>query len=178
MKNAVLMIAAILFYSAPSFSQTSETSTEGTYVNMKRPHFGITAGLSTPEGSFDSAAELGVNFGYQPVVPFGIGASIATVRNSASDGGQDLERTNVLARATYNLGPETPMFRHAWFGLALGMAVADDGTYAALAPVAGFDFPIQRYSTSFLSLGAEAQYLIVDDQNDNFALSGALKYWY
>lgn len=70
------------------------------------------------------------------------------------------------------------MFRHAWFGLALGMAVADDGTYAALAPVAGFDFPIQRYSTSFLSLGAEAQYLIVDDQNDNFALSGALKYWY
>lgn len=185
MKNSLTILILVLsvVVGAHTFAQSSKASVEGENAlsNMKRPHFGVTLGVSEPEGSYDSSGEIGVNFGYQPYVPFGFGASLSSVRNlPQEDREPDIERTTLLARGTYNFGGELPVIRHTWIGAALGPVFSDDGTDFAIAPIAGFDIPInQTESKNYVSLGADAQYLIVNnDQPDSLTVSGVVKFWY
>ena len=185
MKNTttILISSLLMIIGAQVFAQSSATKIEEDHAlfSMKRPHFGVTLGVSEPEGRYDSSGEVGVNFGYQPFVPFGFGASLSTVRNLPQENrGPDIERTTVLARGTYNFGGETPVIRHSWLGVAMGPVFSDDGTDFALAPIAGFDIPInQAQAKTYVSLGADARYLIVNnDQPDSLTVSGVVKFWY
>jgi hypothetical protein len=187
MKNKIALFSALAGSLICSFSMaqrpTAETSTtrmESDYYGLQRPHIGVTAGVSTPEGNYDSAGEIGMNFGYQPFVPLGLGASISTVRNAPRDNRQDIERTAVLGRGTYNFGGSNLLIKHSWMGFGLGPVFSDDGTDFAAAPIIGFDIPVnQDLAKSYFSLGAEAKYLVVsNNQPDNFTLNGAIKFWY
>lgn len=180
---AIFLGVLSVFVGGNAISQTSQSFSESgnAFSNLDRPHFGVNLGVSEPEGSYDSSGELGVNFGYQLFVPIGLGASVSTVRNLPQDDrGPDIERTTVLARGTFNFGGELPVIRHSWVGLAMGPVFSDDGTDFALAPIAGFDIPIQQVeSKKYISLGLDAQYLIVNnDQPDSMTVSGAVKYWF
>ena len=185
MKYSMALVLCVLsvFVGTYAIGQTSQATLENknAFSNLDRPHFGVTLGVSEPEGSYDSSGELGINFGYQVFVPIGIGASVSTVRNLPQDDrGPDIERTTFLARGTFNFGGELPVIRHSWFGLAMGPVFSDDGTDFALAPIAGFDIPINQVeSKNYISLGIDAQYLIVNnDQPDSLNVSGAVKYWF
>ncbi len=145
-----------------------------------RPHIGVTAGIANPEGSYDTAPEFGLDIGFQPYIPFGVGAMITTSRNSARNGAHDLERTSVLARGSYNFGGSTPIIKHSWVGVAVGPVFRHDGTDLGVAPMLGFDIPLREGFGRYLSLGADAKYLTIanDNEADAFSLNGVVKYWF
>ena len=72
------------------------------------------------------------------------------------------------------------MIKHSWVGVAAGPVFANDGTDFAAAPIVGFDIPVHSELTgSYISLGAEAQYLVVNnEQPDSLTVNGAVKFWY
>lgn len=146
-----------------------------------RPHVGLVAGVADPEGSFKSTAEYGVDVGYQPYIPYGLGAEI-THSSTRSDSDELLERTNVLIKATYNFGGTTPVIKDSYIGLATGPVFKNDGTDIAIAPLIGFDIPLKdesNHERNFFSLGAHAKYLVVSSSDpDGLSVSGVLKYWY
>lgn len=145
-----------------------------------KPHVGIMAGSKTPEGSqYDSAAELGVDVGFQPFIPFGVGAELTTANNEANDARDDLDRTTLLLRGTYNFGGNTPVIRDSFIGFAIGAVFKPDGTEAASAPMLGFDIPLKDSSRYYVSLGANAKYLITSgSEPDSLSVNGIVKYWY
>ncbi len=148
--------------------------------SQSHPHFGIKGGFSNPEGSYHSAPELGAEIGFQPYVPFGLGAVYTSSRNGSIGSGRDLERSSVLARATYNFGGDIPVIKESWVGLAGGPVFRADGTDFGYAPVIGFDIPLREESKlTFFSLGADAKYLTVrGDQASNLSVDANLKYWF
>jgi len=144
-----------------------------------RPHVGVIAGMASPEGSYYNAPLLGLNVGYQPYIPFSLGLSVTRSTNMIKGPGDDLERTTVLAQAAYNFGGSTEVVKNSWIGVAAGPVFRRDGTDTAIAPTLGFDIPIQQEADHDVTLGASAQYLIVNTgAPDTFNLNGVIKYWF
>lgn len=187
-KTFIAAVAVIFALNANAQTENSEQSVSSTFpepsaIETKsgyRPHIGITAGVANPEGSYDTAPEFGLDVGFQPYVPFGIGAMVTTSRNSAKNGAHDLERTTVLARGSYNFGGTTPIIKHSWVGVAMGPVFRHDGTDFGIAPMLGFDIPLREGPGKYLSLGADAKYLSVANESsaDAFSLNGVVKYWF
>jgi len=150
-----------------------------TYEELK-PHVGLVAGSATPEGHYDTGTEYGIEVGYQPYIPFGVGLQLTRMdADSSRSGGEDLERTAALFRGTYNFGGTTPFLRSTYLGLEAGLIFKSGSTSLASAPVVGFDIPLQPEAHRFVSLGANARYLIVEGgEPDAFSVNGAVKYWY
>lgn len=148
-----------------------------------KPHVGVTAGVSNPEGSYKSGAEYGVNFGFQPYVPFGLGMSLTFSKNQSKESDtRDLDRTSVLVRGSYNFGGNVLLVKNSYVGLATGPIINQDATYFGIAPLVGFDIPVREWSgkyLSYLSVGAEAKYMIVSsNESDGLTVNGVLKYWF
>lgn len=145
-----------------------------------QPHIGAKLGVANPEGSYDTASELGLDIGFQPYIPFGVGLAIAVSSNPSETSASDLERTSILARGTYNLGGSTVVLRDSWLGVAAGPVFRNDGTDLGVAPIVGFDIPVGRGDGRHFTLGADAKYLALvnSDESDSFTVSGALKYWF
>ncbi len=145
----------------------------------QRPHIGVIAGMASPEGSYYNAPLLGLNVGYQPYIPFSLGLSVTRSTNMIKGPGDDLERTTVLAQAAYNFGGNIDVVRNSWVGVAAGPIFRRDGTDTGIAPSLGFDIPIQQEADHDVTLGASAQYLIVNSgAPDTFNLNGVIKYWF
>lgn len=143
-----------------------------------RTHVGILAGIATPEGSYDSRGEYGLDIGYQPYIPIGLGL-IAAYHETEAGPGTNLRQTDLLAKVTYNLGGTIPVIKDSYFGLGLGAVFKQDATNIASAPLLGFDIPLKEEGHSYLSLGASAKYVIVSGNDpDTLSVNGVLKYWY
>ena len=146
-----------------------------------RPHIGLIAGVASPEGSFKSAAEYGIDAGYQPYVPFGLGAEITHSR-TRSDVDELLDRTTLLIKGTYNFGGTTPVIKDSFVGLGVGGIAKNDGTDFAVAPLVGFDIPLEAEKSkerNMMSLGASAKYTFVSSSDPNgLSVNAVLKYWY
>ncbi len=142
-----------------------------------KPHIGILAGAAIPEGSGNSSAELGLDIGYQPYVPFGLGAEY--VHSRFDDGVTTADRNTLWVKATYNFGGEIEILRYSYMGVGVGAVFADSDTAIAGAPILGFDIPLQLSQDEKISLGANAKYAIVgDNQTDATSINGVVKYWY
>lgn len=137
-------------------------------------HMGLTAGVSSPRGDAESSPEFGINVGFQPYVPFGLGAEVITAELDDSN----IQRTSVLARGTYNFGGDIPVLRSSYLGVTAGPMFVDGKTELAVGPLAGFDIPLQNQTSNFLSLGLQAKYLWTTDTQDALSAGVALKYWY
>ena len=166
-------------------AQTSGSSTfpQATGVPATRsemkPHIGVLAGIAQPEGSYNAAAELGLDVGYQPSVPFGLGAELSHFESDASEGNEDLERTAILVKGTYHLAGTTPVIRDSYVGVGVGPVFTSDETAVQAAPLLGFDIPIERGSGRFFSVGANAKYAFISGSaSDALSVNGAVKYWY
>ncbi|MBC7711886.1 MAG: hypothetical protein H7177_01005 [Rhizobacter sp.] len=186
-----LVTLALLTSSVASYAQMSseeksnaQTRLEGTMpnpgpVNDKssyRIHMGLTAGVSNPNGDAASSPEYGINVGFQPYVPFGVGAELTTTELDNTN----LQRTNLLARGTYNFGGDIPVLRSSYIGVVTGPMFQSQGgnTEWSVGPTAGFDIPLQDKHSDFLSLGLTAKYLYTTNVQDSFSAGLALKYWY
>jgi len=141
-------------------------------------HMGLNLGFNTPEGSHDTTSNLGVEVGYQPYIPFGVGAELFTSQID-SDNNQDEQRTSLLARGTYNFGGEAPIVEYSWVGLSAGPVYADGVWEVGVAPQLGFDIPATKINGQDLTLGANAKFLVTStDSPDAFMANFAVKYWY
>ena len=189
MKNKFLSILAALTLSgltswSADFKQT-ETSTFPSprpisYSRERMPHIGLMVGSTQPEGRYDASPEFGIDIGYQPYLPFGVGleATFSELDSELTDAKQ--ERGMVLAKLTYNLGGDIVVIKDSYFGLGVGAVIEDNDTTLASAPVIGFDIPIRdRDDQASISLGANAKFLTVEgDEPDALSVNGVVKYWY
>lgn len=186
-----LLVLAVLTSSVTSYAQMSEreksrveNKLEGTLPEPKavedkneyKIHMGLQAGMSNPNGDIDSSPEYGINIGFQPYIPFGLGAEITTTEVDNTD----IQKTNLLARGTYNFGGDIPVLRSSYVGVLTGPMFHSGGgdTQWSVGPTAGFDIPLQDKSSDFLSLGLSAKYLYTTEVQDSFSAGLALKYWY
>lgn len=186
-----LLALAVLSASVASFAQMSDNEKERasaklegtlpepgavTDKSMYKIHMGLTAGMSNPNGDVDSSPEYGINVGFQPYIPFGLGAEVTTTEMDNSQ----LQRTNLLARGTYNFGGDIPVLKSTYVGVLTGPMFQNENqdTEWSVGPTAGFDIPLQDKTSDFLSLGLAAKYLYTTNVQDSFSAGVALKYWY
>ncbi|MES3038714.1 MAG: hypothetical protein V4736_12475 [Bdellovibrionota bacterium] len=181
------MIVTVVAQAQDDAGETTRTgSVNSTYPQPTRatpddwkPHFGLLAGISNPEGSYNTVGDVGLDFGFQPYIPFGLGAEVSTNNLDAKGDGEDVQQTTLLARGTYNFGGSNNLIKYSYIGLGIGSVFTSRDTKLAGAPMIGFDIPIQDTERNFLSLGAAAKYLIIDGgAPEQLALNGAVKYWY
>ncbi len=137
-------------------------------------HMGLTAGVNSPRGDAESSPEFGINVGFQPYIPFGLGAEVITAELDETN----IQRTSILARGTYNFGGDIPVLRSSYLGVTAGPMFVDGQTEWSAGPLAGFDIPLQNQTSNFLSLGLQAKYLWTTDTQDSLSAGLALKYWY
>jgi hypothetical protein len=184
-----LLTLVVLTSSLSAFAQMSEAEKnsarsrlEGTLPEPRaveekdqyRIHMGLTAGVNSPNGDAKSSAEYGINVGFQPYVPFGLGAEITTAELDNTD----IQRTSVLARGTYNFGGDIPVLKSSYVGIATGPMFVDSNVEWSVGPLIGFDIPLEQKTSNFISLGLQAKYLYTTDTQDSFSAGVALKYWY
>lgn len=149
-----------------------------------KPHVGLLLGLSNPEASFDTSMEYGLDIGFQPWTPIGVAFELSGLGSERMRGSEseDLNRTNLLVKGTYNLGGSTPVIRHSYLGLGLGAVIdasAYKGVHSGVAPLAGFDIPLADSRANYFSLGVGARYLFVSGPSpDSFTVAGLMKYWF
>ncbi len=186
-KNKFLGILTLIsLAAAPAWSyKQTETSTFPAPHAIRNsgeqvPHIGLMLGSTQPEGRFNSSAEVGIDVGFQPYVPFGLGleATYSQLNSTVNDGKN--ERGTVLAKATYNLGGSIPIIRDSYVGFGVGAVIAKDKSTLATAPMVGFDIPIRdKNDQASLSFGANAKFLTAEgSEPDAVSLSGVVKYWY
>ena len=145
---------------------------------QKVPHIGFLIGANNPEGGATSSTEMGIDVGYQPYIPFGVGLQVMNTKN-VSPSGENLDRTSVLARGTYNFGGTLPVIKESYVGLGLGPIFKESGTDMAYVPMIGFDIPLSKEYEQILSLGALAKYNIIDGSDQDAAsLDAVMKYWF
>ena len=186
-----IIALAVLTSSVATYAQMSksekanlENKLEGTLPEphsvanngMYKIHMGLMTGVTNPNGDAESSPEFGINVGFQPYVPFGVGAEVTTSELNNSN----VQKTNLLVRGTYNLGGNIPVLRSSYLGVLTGpMFQSEDGdTEFSVGPTVGFDIPLQEKANDYLSLGLSAKYLYTTDVQDSFAANLALKYWY
>ncbi|MBC7419194.1 MAG: hypothetical protein H7328_00565 [Bdellovibrio sp.] len=142
-----------------------------------KPHIGLLAGAAIPEGGGGTSAELGLDIGYQPYVPFGLGAEYVHTR--FDNGVATADRNTLWVKGTYNFGGDIEVFKNSYIGLAVGAVFDDSETAIAGAPIVGFDIPMTIAQNNDVSLGANAKYAIVGDGRvDALSINGVIKYWY
>ncbi len=71
-----------------------------TQMSQFKPSIGLLMGASQPESSGITSNEVAVDIGYQPYIPFGLGAEISHSRIDSGQGPDD--RNTILIKATYN----------------------------------------------------------------------------
>ncbi|MBC7427747.1 MAG: hypothetical protein H7336_03985 [Bacteriovorax sp.] len=186
-----LVTLALLTSSVVSYAQMSKAEKESAQSRLEgtlptpgavedksayRIHMGLTAGVSNPNGDAKSSPEYGLNVGFQPYVPFGLGSEITTTELDNTT----IQRTNLLVRGTYNFGGDIPVLKSSYVGLVTGpmFQSQNEGTEWSVGPVVGFDIPLQEKRSDFLSLGLSAKYLYTTNVQDAFSAGLALKYWY
>lgn len=142
-----------------------------------KPHFGVLLGASQPEGSGVTASEFGIDVGYQPFIPYSLAAELSYA--SIDDGTETKDRTTLWGKFSYNFGGDNDIIRYSYIGAGLGVVAKPDRTSLAIAPIVGFDIPIQVPELAGFSLGAAAKYAVVSDgEVDTLSLSAVAKYWY
>ncbi len=146
-------------------------------TNEWRPHVAVLVGAAQPEGSGVAASEFGIDVGYQPYIPYGLSAELNHSR--IDDGSQTKDRNTLWAKGTYNFGGDTMIIKDSYAGVGVGSVFKSDGTSLAIAPIVGFDIPMDVGERNFISLGASSRYAIVNDgEVDTLSLAAVVKYWY
>ena len=159
-----------------TFPEPRKSETMGEY----KPSVGITLGVASPESDRRSSANYGIEWGFQPIIPFSEGIELSGFASPAGGVNPTLTRTKLMYKAAYNFGGTIPVIKDSYAGFQLG-PVFDNirnklDVELGFAPMVGFDIPIGQ---SAYSLGANANYMFVGGpNNDAFALNGVAKYWF
>ena len=191
-RSATMLITAVMLFLVSIYARAQSGQTGTTFPkpattmsqDFAKPHVGLIAGVTNPEASFATRMEYGLDVGFQPWAPFGLGLEVTGLNSDRTLGAQpqDLNRTNILVKANYNLGGDIPVIRNSYVGLGLGAVIdasAYKGVHSGVAPLVGFDIPLTTASTNYFSLGAAAKYVFVSGPSpDSYTLNGMAKYWF
>lgn len=182
-------LAVLITTSAAAFSQAPVEKKEDpgpTFPQVKnvqnnqerRIHLGLNLGINSAEGRRGSTPELGLEMGFQPLIPFGLSLELSTSKFDGDDD-ESHRRTTLLGKGTYNFGGDTPVVRYSYLGLGTGPVFLNDGTELGVAPLLGFDIPLYGDTDQACSLGFMAKYLFVTGHKpDSLITSAAVKYWF
>lgn len=178
-----IFLAAISTYAADPASQSRGVFPEPARVTERseyKIHTGLLMGVQRVEGSdYDTAPVLGLDVGFQPYIPFGVGAELNYSKNNARYEGKDTERTVTLVKGSYNFGGDIPVISKSYVGLGAGTAFLGDGdTDFILAPLVGFDYPFSMSDAESMSAGLQLKYMQLSGTQDALTASAALKYWF
>ncbi len=191
-RSATFLMTAVMILLVSIYARAQTGRSDGTFPkaaetmnpNYAKPHVGIIAGITNPEASFATRMEYGLDVGFQPWSPFGLGLEVTGLNSDRTLGSQpqDLNRTNILLKGTYNMGGNIPVVRNSYVGLGLGAVIdssAYKGTHSGVAPILGFDIPLGSARENYFSLGAAAKYVFVSGPSpDSYTLNGMAKYWF
>lgn len=155
------LISTLAFADSKTFPKLRATYTRAEY----QPHAGLLVGISNPKEG-DTSTEFGLDVGYQPYIPFGVGFEITRTD----------DRSIILAKGSYNFGGEIPVIHQAFVGVAAGQ---DDSIFV-MGPLAGFDIPLSADDpNSQLTLGGTVKYLFSNnDDAQSLSINGNMKYWF
>lgn len=185
--SAVMVFMVMVFaFSWTTLAQEAGTTSSTFPAPMKaegkselKPHVGILMGMMDPSGRSAVSGDFGVDVGFQPYVPFGLGMELAGYR------AEDADRARLLVRGTYNFGGTIPVIRHSYVGAGIGATMGSDRTLLTSAPMVGFDIPVwdinpdAAMSGHLFTLGLHAKLLITEgSEPDAFAMNGVVKYWF
>ena len=145
--------------------------------NDYKPNMGLTAGINNTRNVSDTTGETGVNVGFQPLIPFGLGFELSTSRFDTEDD-QSYKRVTALGKATYNFGGDIPVLRDAYVGGAAGPVFLSGRTEFGAAPLVGFDIPLATKKRDYVSLGLNTRYLYVTDAPNSLITNAAVSYWF
>ncbi len=169
MKRATTLIMISLF-STFAFAENKESTTfpnlRATYTRAEyQPHAGLLVGITNPNEG-DTSTEFGLDVGYQPYIPFGLGAELLRTN----------DRSILLGKGSYNFGGIIPIIHTAFVGVAAGH---DDSVFV-MGPLAGFDIPLSEYDPgSQITLGGTAKYLFSGNADAQaLSVNGTMKYWF
>ncbi len=177
----------ICLLATTTFSAFAQEATVGTFPEPKKVttyeeqkiHMGLNLGVNNPSGGYDTSMGMGVDVGFQPYIPFGVGAEVFTTDMDENNVNNDDQRTALLARGTYNFGGEIPVLRNSYVGMAAGPVLTGETWDLGFAPLTGFDIPVADLNGSDLTLGANIKYIYTTSATaDAFMTSAAVKYWY
>ncbi|MES2803575.1 MAG: hypothetical protein V4654_13860 [Bdellovibrionota bacterium] len=191
MKNSLILcvLTATILITAPAFAAnetekgTSTLPAERDAVNVEeqKPSMGLMIGTFVPDDGNVATPNVGIDFMFQPRIPFGFGFEATHARPESTVTGERLEHTTVLAKAQYNFGGTIPVIRSSYVGIGAGAQFQESDTQFAAAPIVGFDIPL-RDEISHMSLGANAKYLYVEGNEDTdsnaTSINGVVKFWY
>lgn len=181
-KTLVIVASCALF----SFSAQAADEDRG-MLSMKKPnmftseykpHVGLLAGVTTPEGDSDGKTEIGIDIGYSPTKKaFRLGAEFSYARFIERN--DEIDRNTLMVKAVYGFETDAVFFRDSWVGLGAGAVFTDDDTVGVAAPMVGFDIPVTDTNREYLTLGANARYNFIEaGALDTMTVAGAVKYWY
>lgn len=184
-----LLTATILMAASSAFAaDANETSTLPAERDTKniaeaKPSIGLMLGTFVPDDGSVATTNVGIDFMFQPRIPFAFGMEATHAEPESTVTGKRLKHTSVLAKAQYNFGGTTPVIRSSYLGLGAGVQVQESATRFAAAPIVGFDILLANENeVSHMSLGANAKYLYVEGNEDvdsnAVSLNGVLKFWY
>lgn len=180
MNKIFIVFTAMMCVSAMASDITPELRAV-THEELYKPHLGVAAGWSQPEGSYQSSGVYSIEYGIQPYIPFSY--TIKGLFAEYIDGDTSFNRTSLILEGKYNFGGTIPLIKYSYVGLGLGPAwedgSVDDGLALAFYPQVGFDWPLKKWLGEPISLGMNANYLISSRSTaDTFNLTGVVKYWY
>jgi len=150
-------------------------------TGLYKPHLALMGGVSDPiENGYYVSDMMAIELGYQVMVPYGFGFEIST-QEFKNDDKPTISQTQFFLKNSYHFAGETPVIKHSYIGLGLGLVYEDERettVYGAIMPNVGFDIPLEGDYEN-LSLGANARYTAsASNRVDNFNLSGVVKFWY
>lgn len=151
-----------------------------------KAHLGVRAGGANPGSDFDNAFEYGVEYGFQPYIPYGLIFELSGYNSDNSGAGEDLNRSKLMVKGNYNFGGDIPVIKESYLGAGAGavMDTVDSTSYGrlGLSLQGGFDVPLTASGTlrsGSYSVGADLRYLFVSNSApDDFNVSGVMKYWF
>lgn len=181
---------AVSLFSIFSFAQSNSSGSStlpavrGPAIDDElKPHVGVLLGFSEPDGRGGAGGDYGIDIGFQPYVPFGLGLELSGSSNT------EVDQTRLLIRGTYNLGGTIPVVKNSYFGAGLGPVIGSTGdrdrVLLGLAPMIGFDIPVYHFTSlsdgrkDYMSLGLHAKYLILEGSDpDALSANAVAKYWF
>lgn len=149
-------------------------------ISQSKIHLGVLVGMNNIEGSgYNTSPNFAIDSGFQPYIPFGVGAELNYTKSGAREETKDIERVTTLVKGMYNFGGDIEFINKSYLGAGIGI-VSTDGKYDFVGtPLAGFDMPLSFNTAQMISAGAQLKYLIISgDQPDALIGSVAFKYWF
>lgn len=195
MKNSISSLVTKLIVIAASCTCFSLSATaaedDSGFLSMKRPnmftseykpHVGLLAGVVNPEGDGEEESNVGFDIGYAPTKEnFTLGLEYGFTQFGEGAAKEDIH--NILVKPGYAFGGDTMLIKHSWVALGVGAYLIDNDTVLVASPMIGFDIPVTDQDKEYITLGANARFNFVEeqddiDENDSAALNAAVKYWY